>query len=93
MHILNPTRSRIWTSILPHPILPHPILPHPTHRYNVNDEHTGGLGLLYCMHLIGVYGSMCILLGLPYVWFTHFWCATATHNPHLHFNRSPYPYP
>lgn len=54
-------------------------------RYDANNRTGGYLGLLYYLHLLGVFGSGTLLLGVPYGWFlnhwrTHRWAAQVAHR-------------
>jgi len=42
-------------------------------RYDVNGQNSGPLVVLYRLHLLGVFGSGLLLMGLPFIWFASNW--------------------
>ena len=50
-------------------------------RYDANGTMDAALYLLYCLHLLGVFGSGLLLLGVPYAWFFEHWLTHRTEVP------------
>lgn len=56
-------------------------------RYDINGRSSGPYLVLYTLHIIGVYGSGLLLMGVPFGWFTAHW--VAHHDPLDGFEHVP----